>query len=128
MTGFLNIKKVALKIYERKIHINKIRKTYLDYYHSFSFSCLWMTKKIRSRSLKYFLAGLIIGFFFHNQFFNKLIFKKENKNNNFLHGIDNKIKTKCNYSTKGPRILCAIFTYKDAHSKIHNVHNTWGKR
>ena len=38
------------------------------------------------------------------------------------------IYTKCNYTQKGPRILCAVFTHSKVHSKVHYVHNTWGKR
>lgn len=47
---------------------------------------------------------------------------------NSYQNTDNLIKTKCNYKSSGPRILCAVFTYKEAHSKVHYVHNTWGKR
>ena len=41
---------------------------------------------------------------------------------------NNTIYTKCNYTTKGPRILCAVFTHAKVHSKVHYVQNTWAKR
>lgn len=41
---------------------------------------------------------------------------------------ENIVLNKCDYKYDGPRILCAVFTHKKVHSKVHYVHNTWGKR
>ena len=39
------------------------------------------------------------------------------------------VKTKCNYGENWPRILCAIFTFKDVHkTTLIPVHETWAKR
>lgn len=38
-------------------------------------------------------------------------------------------KNKCDYGPKGPRILCAVFTYEKNHkTKAVSVDKTWGKR
>ena len=57
-------------------------------------------------------------------------YKEEIDGNLFLKTLqkDNTVLTKCNYNNNGPRILCAVFTHKKVHSKVHYVHNTWGKR
>lgn len=34
----------------------------------------------------------------------------------------------CRYGKFGPRILCAVFTHKEAHDDIKYIQNTWGRR
>ena len=34
----------------------------------------------------------------------------------------------CNYRKSGPRIICAVFTHKEAHNDIRYIQNTWGRR
>ena len=53
---------------------------------------------------------------------------EEIEQNTKLLNEKNIIYTKCDYNRNGPRILCAVFTHAKAHSKVHYVHNTWGKR
>ena len=39
------------------------------------------------------------------------------------------VQTDCDYGENGPRILCAIFTYKAVHkTTLIPVHETWAKR
>ena len=39
------------------------------------------------------------------------------------------VANKCNYTKRGPRILCAVFTIKKSHAtKLKAVHDTWAKR
>ena len=84
--------------------------------------------KIQKNKLFYFICGLLVGILFnyiHLFAFKHFKTKYKDKilpNNNII------LKTKCNYGPNGPRILCAIFTNRDAHSKLHYVHNTWAKR
>ena len=51
-------------------------------------------------------------------YFKKIIFNPTeiNKNN------------PCRYDKFGPRILCAVFTHKEAHGDIKYIQNTWGRR
>ena len=34
----------------------------------------------------------------------------------------------CKYGKSGPRIICAVFTHKEAHNDIRYIQNTWGRR
>ena len=34
----------------------------------------------------------------------------------------------CKYGKSGPRIICAVFTHREAHDDIRYIHNTWGRR
>ena len=46
-----------------------------------------------------------------------------------VHNDNATLLTKCDYGPKGPRILCAVFTYAQVHNTtLIPVHNTWAKR
>ena len=57
-------------------------------------------------------------------------YKEEISGHLFLNTLrkETTVLTKCKYNKNGPRILCAVFTHKKVHSKVHYVHNTWGNR
>ena len=106
----------------------------------------------KNRAVLMFIGGLMLGFllnFIFNfcpesntpenvslNFTNKILLRKiaeielnRPKENTIIYIKENSIiYTKCNYSARGPKVFCAVFTHSKAHSKLHYVHNTWGKR